>query len=482
MTALKQDAFRPPHNVEAEQGLLGALLDNNGFFERYCSDLHPRHFYDAVHGDIFAVVSGLIQNGRAVDAVSLRQHFISDGGLAEIGGAEYLLTLAENAARLPVHVQEYAFIVRDLAMRRAALADLDAAKLHLLSDFKTPAADHLMGLERKVGAYASAGQADEDISLRDAGRSAIDKYKAGGRGLSTGLETVDAMIAGLFPEDLLVIAGRPSMGKTALLDNIAHACASAGRAVALWSGEMAAEQIAERALSRASYGQGDAFQYRAFRRREVPLQAAEAALEALPDSLIINRRGAITLDRLRAFLRRVRRQQRRLDLVAVDYLQLMRDEQRKHGETAEVTAITAGLKEIAKDFRVPVIALSQLSRDLEKRDDKRPKLADLRQSGSIEQDADIVLFVYREAYYLERDEPRRKPGEAQEEADLRYFRWCEQMEAAAGKVEIIAAKARHDSIGSKWLNVDLGFDLTTDIETTQERSRPARNPLGREDT
>jgi replicative DNA helicase len=349
-------------------------------------------------------------------------------------------------------------------MRRAALAELEACRAHLTADFNAPAADHILSLERKFGLLTSAGATEEDVNLREAARLSIEKYRAGGRGLSTGLATLDGMIAGLFPEDLIIIAGRPSMGKTALADNIAHSVAGRGLVVAFWSGEMAAEQIAERALSRASYGQEGAFQYRAFRRRELPVQFATSLVEKIPDTLVINRRGAITLERLRAFCRRARRQYRRLDLIVVDYLQLMRDEMVKHGEVAQVTAITAGLKGIAKDFSVPVIALSQLSRELEKRDEKRPKLADLRQSGSIEQDADIVLFVYREQYYLERDEPRPRAGEASDEFSIRHARWSQRIIETTGKVEIIASKARHDAIGSQWLDVELGFDLVSDIE------------------
>lgn len=455
--------FVPPNNIEAEQAFLGALLYDNSILESAGESLRARHFYDPVHGQIFSHVAALIQNKRLADAITLREHFKADGALADIGGAQYLLTLCENAARTPSQAAQYAQAILDAALRRAALAEIEAHRAHLLSDFKTPAHDHILSLERKLGAFTATGGAEEDIGLRDAARSAIEKYKTGGRGISTGLGTVDEMIAGLFPEDLLVIAGRPSMGKTALVDNIAHSVAGRGHVVAFWSGEMAAEQIAERALSRASYGRDGAFQYRAFRRRELPVSAAAGLIERLPDTMIINRRGAITLDRLRAFARRVRRQHRKLDLIVVDYLQLMRDDMVKHGEVAQVTAITAGLKGIAKDFSVPVIALSQLSRDLEKRDDKRPKLSDLRQSGSIEQDADIVLFVYREQYYLERDEPRPQNGEAHDTFELRHARWARMVTESSGKVEIIASKARHDAIGSKWLDVELGFDLVSDI-------------------
>ena len=475
MTALKPD-FQPPHNLDAEQGLLGALLYHNEFFERFCADLLPRHFYDAVHGEIFAVIGGLIQNGRAVDGVSLRQHFMSDGALAEIGGAEYLLTLAENAARLPVHVQEYAFVVRDLAMRRAAIKDLEGARLHLFSDHKTPAQDLLLDLEKRVGAYASSGRPDEDITIRDAALGAIEKYEAGGRGISTGLGELDELIAGLFPEDLIVIAGRPAMGKTALADNIAHAAAKRGKSVAFWAGDTSAEQIAERAVSRASYGGPEPFEYRAFRRRGVPVEAARRLASDLPRSLVINRRGAISLERLAAFMRRTRRANRGLDLVVVDYLQLMSHDLAKQGMTQKITAITQGLKQLGKDFSVPVIALSQLSRDVERREDKRPQLADLRESGSIEQDADTVIFVYRERYYLEREEPRPRSGESKEDFDVRAFRWAERMEFTSGKVEIIAGKTRHDAIGAKNLHVDLGYDVVADLPNSERAS--VRNPAG----
>lgn len=475
MTALKQD-FQPPFSLEAEQGLIGALLFHNDWLERVCPDLRGRHFYDAAHGQIFEVMAAMIANGRLANAVTLRQHFARDGGLAEIGGAEYLIRLLESAAPMATHAEEYAALVFDHAMRRAALKDLEDARLHLLADHKISAQALLLDLEKKVGAYASSGRPDEDITIRDAAIGAIDKYESGGRGISTGLGELDALIAGLFPEDLIVIAGRPAMGKTALADNIAHAVAKRGKSVAFWAGDTSAEQIAERAVSRASYGAPEAFEYRAFRRRGVPVEAARRLANDLPRSLVINRRGAISLERLAAFMRRVRRANRGLDLVVVDYLQLMSHDLAKQGMTQKITAITQGLKQLAKDFGVPVIALSQLSRDVERREDKRPQLADLRESGSIEQDADTVIFVFRERYYLEREEPRPRSGESKEDFDVRSFRWAERMEFTSGKVEIIAGKTRHDAIGAKNLHVDLGYDVVADLPNSERAA--VRNPAG----
>lgn len=454
----------PPHDIDAEQGLLGALIYDNANLESACERLRGRHFYDPVHGRIFDVIEALVKNKRLADAVTLRAHFASDDSLQDIGGAAYLLTLLENAARMPTHAKEYGELIYDMAMRRAAIKEIDAARAHLFSDFATNAADHLVGLEKKIASFSGVAATDEDISLREAGRLAIEKYRAGGRGISTGLATLDDMVAGLFPEDLIVIAGRPGMGKTGVVDNIARSVASKDLVVAFWSGEMAAEQIAERALSSASHGQRDEFQYRAFRRRELPIEFASKLQQYLPSTLVINRRGAITLDRLRAFCRRVRRLHGRLDLIVVDYLQLMTDEAVKHGETAQVTAISGGLKALAKDSYAPLIALSQLSRQVEERDDKRPRLSDLRQSGSIEQDADIVLFVYREHYYLEREEPRPKSGEGADEFNIRHAQWATRVVETAGKAEIIAGKARHDSIGAQWVSVDLGYDRVSDIQ------------------
>jgi replicative DNA helicase len=458
-----------PHNLEAEQALLGAILFDNETYNRINQRLEPKHFYDPVHGRIFAACAETIAAGSLADGVTMRERFARDGGLKEIGGATYLLTLLEHAAKLSVHAQEYADLVYDLALRRELIrVGSDIAEMAENPPDDAGAEEIIEEAERALfglaeSGTASAGFAPFHKALTTSIEVAAAAYesKSDVSGLATSFEDLDRMLGGLHGSDLIILAGRPSMGKTALATNIAFNIARArlaanrsgdfenqtnkGGVVAFFSLEMSAEQLATRLLSDAAGIESDRIRRGKIHANEFgKLQDAAADLQALP--LHIDETGAINIAQLQARARRLQRTIG-LDLIVVDYLQLVTSATRRNdGRVQEVSEITQGLKALAKDLKVPVIALSQLSRQVENREDKRPQLSDLRESGSIEQDADAVLFVYRESYYLERTEPR--------EGSEEHFAWMRQMDELRNQAEVIIGKQRHGPIGK----VKLFFD------------------------
>ncbi|HVY83876.1 MAG TPA: replicative DNA helicase [Caulobacterales bacterium] len=464
-----QPARAAPHNLDAEQALLGAILFDNETYNRISSRLEPKHFYDPVHGRIFAACAEMIAAGSLADGVTMRERFAKDNALKEIGGASYLLTLLESAAKLSVHAQEYAELIYDLALRRELIrVGAEISELAENPPDDAGAEDIIEEAERSLFALAESGASSSGFSpfskaLATSIEVAAAAYesKSDVSGLATSFEDLDRMLGGLHGSDLIILAGRPSMGKTALATNIAFNIARArlnalrsddyenepnkGGVVAFFSLEMSAEQLATRLLSDAAGIESDRIRRGKIHKHEFEKLADEAAnLQQLP--LHIDETGAIAIAQLMARARRLQRTSG-LDLVVVDYLQLITSSSRKSdGRVQEVSEITQGLKALAKDLKVPVIALSQLSRQVENRDDKRPQLSDLRESGSIEQDADVVLFVYRESYYLERAEPRDGTDE--------HFAWQRQMDEVRNQAEVIIGKQRHGPIGK----VKLFFD------------------------
>ncbi|MES1158277.1 MAG: replicative DNA helicase [Terricaulis silvestris] len=458
-----------PHNLDAEQALLGAILFDNETYNRITPRLESKHFYDPVHGRIFAACSETIAAGNLADGVTMRERFAKDGALKEIGGAAYLLTLIESAAKLSVHAQEYADLIYDLALRRELIrVGGEISELAENPPDDADAEDIIEEAERALFGLAESGTATSGFSpfskaLATSIEVAAAAYesKSDVSGLATNFEDLDRMLGGLHGSDLIILAGRPSMGKTALATNMAFNIArnrlnaqrsgdyenelNKGGVVAFFSLEMSAEQLATRLLSDAAGIESDRIRRGKIHKHEYEKLADEAAnLQALP--LHIDETGAIAISQLQARARRLQRVSG-LDLIVVDYLQLITSSSRRgDGRVQEVSEITQGLKALAKDLKVPVIALSQLSRQVENRDDKRPQLSDLRESGSIEQDADVVLFVYRESYYLERTEPR--------EATEEHFAWQRQMDEVRNQAEVIIGKQRHGPIGK----VKLFFD------------------------
>lgn len=468
-----------PHNLEAEQALLGAILFDNEAFNRIGDRLKGHHFYDPVHGRIFGVCSELIGRGKLADGLTLREWFQKEGGLQEIGGAGYLLVLMQNAARLTTQARDYADLVYDLALRRelirigGEIGDLAAKPPEDLD-----AQGQIEEAERKLFTLAESGTGARgfsafNIALTKSIETAAAAYTSGGgvSGLSTGFRDIDKKIAGLHKSDLVILAGRPAMGKTSLATNIAFNVANArlnaqdrvlqdgekpeGGIVAFFSLEMSSEQLATRLLSDFSQveshkirsGEITAQQYEA-------LIDASARLQSLP--LHIDDTGGISISHLMARARRLQRTHG-LDLIVVDYLQLVTaSSRRSEGRVQEVSEITQNLKALAKDLNVPVIALSQLSRQVESRDNKRPQLADLRESGSIEQDADMVMFVYRDEYYLKNAEP--KPGTDE------HMTWQRDLDSARNKAELIIGKQRHGSTGTVHLSFEGAFTRFGDLD------------------
>ncbi len=458
-----------PHNLEAEQALLGAILFDNETYNRITPLLQDRHFYDPVHGRIFQACAELISGGDLADGVTLKERFAKDGGIKEIGGAVYLMKLMEAAAPLSAQAQSYAELIYDLALRRELIR-----VGNVISDLaENPPDDHdaqdiIEEAERTLFTLAESGTANSGFApfskaLTTSIEIAAAAYenKSDVSGLATHFEDLDRMLGGLHKSDLLILAGRPSMGKTALATNIAFNVArqrlkvardgeletapDKGGVVAFFSLEMSAEQLATRLLSDAAGIESDRIRRGKISKQEYERLADEAVnLQQLP--LHIDETGAIGIAQLQARARRLQRTVG-LDCIVVDYLQLVTSSSRKSdGRVQEVSEITQGLKALAKDLKVPVIALSQLSRQVETRDDKRPQLSDLRESGSIEQDADVVLFVYRESYYLERAEPREGTDE--------HIAWMRQLDEVRNQAEVIIGKQRHGPIGK----VKLFFD------------------------
>jgi replicative DNA helicase len=460
-----------PHNLEAEQALLGAILFDNETYNRINSNLQEKHFFDPVHGRIFSACAEIISAGELADGVTLKERFARDGGIKEIGGAVYLMKLMESAAPLSAQAQSYADLIYDLALRRELIRVGNViADLAENPPADNDAQDIIEEAERTLFTLAESGNASTGFSpfakaLTTSIEMAAAAYesKSDVSGLATNFEDLDRMLGGLHPSDLIILAGRPSMGKTALATNIAFNIArnrlnaqrtgdyenqtNKGGTVAFFSLEMSAEQLATRLLSDAAEIESDRIRRGKISKQEYERLADEAVnLQQLP--LHIDETGAIGIAQLQARARRLQRTPGvGLDCIVVDYLQLVTGSRKGgDGRVQEVSEITQGLKALAKDLKVPVIALSQLSRQVENRDDKRPQLSDLRESGSIEQDADVVLFVYRESYYLERAEPREGSDE--------HIAWMRQVDEVRNQAEVIIGKQRHGPIGK----VKLFFD------------------------
>ena len=475
---------QPPSNTEAEQALLGAILVNNAAHGRVAEFLAPEHFGNAVHGRIFAAIGKLIERGQIANPVTLKNLFDQDGALAEIGGAQYLARLAESAVTI-INAEHYGRTIHDLHLRRELITiGQDVVTEAFRHDLDDPATAQIERAEAKLFELATTGQAEGGPqpfvrALTTAITMAEAAFKRDGKtvGVATSFTDLDKKLGGLHPSDLIILAGRPSMGKTALATNIAFNAAKDykparhpdgradpnrpaedGAVVAFFSLEMSAEQLATRILAEESGTSSDRIRRGEVRRDDFDkFVAASQRLAAVP--LYIDDTPALSVSALRTRARRLKRQQG-LGLIVVDYLQLMRPSVQNRvmeNRVQEISDITRGLKAIAKELEVPVLALSQLSRAPEQREDKRPMLADLRESGSIEQDADVVMFIFREEYYLSRAEPTRRPEESDDKFNDRYDRWKERCEATYGIAEVIAAKQRHGPIGT----VKLHFEAET---------------------
>ncbi|MCL6729612.1 replicative DNA helicase [Sphingomonas hankyongi] len=458
-----------PQNVEAEAALLGALMIDNRLIEDVQLKLRPQHFFEPLHARIYEAILRLTDKNMVANPVTLKPLFDSDEAMKQVGGPAYLAQLTGSGAAV-IGARDFAVQIYDLALLRALVGvgrDLVEGALDT-SEEVAPLAQ-IERAETELYKVAEEGGAEGKAkSFAEATREALEMAEkalnSGGHlsGFTTGLEALNSKIGGLHKSDLIIVAGRPGMGKSALGTNMAFAAAqrflrdtadgieaskAAGAPAALFSLEMSADQLATRILSEQSGITSEALRTGRISQQEFrELARAAAELENLP--LYIDDTPGLTIAALRTRARRLKRQ-KNIGLIVVDYLQLLHGTGRGGGNenrVQEISEISRGLKTLAKELDVPVIGLSQLSRAVEQREDKRPQLSDLRESGSIEQDADIVLFIYREDYYLKAFEPDYPmPNETDKLA--KYEEWNAKYSAAAGKAEVIVAKQRHGSTG-----------------------------------
>lgn len=454
-----------PHDLKAEQAVLGALLFDNALLDRMPL-LVGECFFEPVHERLFSVIVRLIRAGRLADGVTLRAMAIRDGALEEIGGAKYLLDLMNNAA-LAHQAIAYAQMLLELRARREIAVVLTGAATALSAPLnERDTADIIAEAEnglRQITLGVRGG-----VSLHEAATSLIanitDPAK---RGMRTSFRALNERLGGFFPGELILIAGRPSMGKTALATNIARNLAAMGKRGHFASYEMSAESIAARSLSAAAFTENrERFDYAMLRRsfdETPPVDVAKLRdLQAfLPSSLVIDASPAQTVAQLDASIRNTRRRLGGIDFAVVDYLQLMRSLVRGNRVEA-VTEISQGLKALGMAYGIPVFALSQLSRANESREDKRPQLHDLRESGSLEQDADVVLGVYREAYYLKRAQPMRANFSSETEFNLADIDWSDKLNACERILEVSTLKQRNGDVGTDTLDFWAKYDVAAD--------------------
>lgn len=466
-----------PHNIEAEQALLGAILVSNEAYHRVSEFLAAEHFYEPVHRRIFEVCAQRIGRGQLADPVTLKAIFEDDPAFKEIGGARYLATLA-RAAETIINAVEYGHLLHDLATRRGLIAvGEEVVNRAFDPGHEAGGREQIEEAEQALFRLAQAGEAKGEFRafpqvLTSTVELIQSAYRKAGRvtGVPTGLVGIDERLGGLQASDLIVLAGRPSMGKTALAVTMAANAAAApldqaqpdGRprhhVVGIFSLEMSAEQLAMRLLSAEAAISSDLLRRGALDSDADFQRIVRASQELAARPIYIDDTPALSVAALRTRARRLKRTHG-LSLLVVDYLQLLRGVGRhsEQNRVQEISEITQTLKAIAKELHVPVLALSQLSRAVEAREDKRPMLSDLRESGSIEQDADVVMFVYRDEYYLSRAEPKQRPDQKPERYQEEYLQWQAQLEAAHNRAEVHIAKQRNGPIGKVELQFDAGF-------------------------
>ncbi|HEY4201487.1 MAG TPA: replicative DNA helicase [Devosiaceae bacterium] len=462
-----EKAYRlAPHNVEAEQALLGAILVNNEAFYRVSDFLESLHFHEPVHREIYEVCGKIIRAGKAATPITVKT-FLPDNLIADVTMPQYLARLAAEATTV-INAADYGRAVHDLALRRSLiLIGEEMVSTAYESEVETTPDKQIEEAESALFNLAEKGRYDGgfqgfNAALKDAIAMAGEAYSRDGTlsGTATGLTDLDRLMGGLQRSDLIIIAARPAMGKTSLATNIAFHVARSwksgvqadgqrktedGGVVGFFSLEMSAEQLATRVLAeQAEISSSDIRRGNIHESQFAKLVDTSNLMAQVP--LYIDDTGGLAVGQLAARARRLKRQ-KGLDLLIIDYLQLLSGSKKSSdNRVQELTEITTTLKALAKELEVPVIALSQLSRQVESRDDKHPQLADLRESGSIEQDADVVLFVYREEYYLKNKEPKEGTPE--------HLAWQAEMEQVHGRAEVIIAKQRHGPTGTVQLQFE----------------------------
>jgi replicative DNA helicase len=456
------DIPHAPANLEAEQALLGVLLYDNSVFERLTDSLDARHFFEPFHGRLFAAIANYIRRNHLAEPLTLAELFSRDPAFEDLGGVRYLADLLDHAppaAKAP----DYARVICDLAVRRDLIRiGGEIAASAQAPDPDATARDQIESAEQQLYALAENGASPTGFkefsrSLTDAIEMAKEAFARDGglSGLATGLTDLDQLLGGLHKSDLIILAARPGMGKSSLAANIAFNVARkyawepqpdggrktiSGGVVAFFALEMSAEQMAMRLLGEVSGVPSDKIRKGEISAAEFG-RISEAAAEIQEAPLYIDDTGAISISKLVARARRLQRTVG-LDLIVIDYVQLITagPGARPENRVQEVSQITQALKSLAKELRVPVIAAAQLSRQVESRPDKKPLLSDLRESGSIEQDADVVMFIFREAYYLTNSQPREGTAE--------HLEWQDKLDPIRNLAEVIVAKQRHGPTGT----------------------------------
>lgn len=457
-----------PHNVEAEQALLGALLLNNEIFDRVTAIVTADHFFDPVHARIFQTVAGEIRADRRADPVTLKTLLADDPGLAQLGGTDYLARLAACAISI-VAAPDYAHAIRNHATQRALVQAGERLQVAACEAYDEPM-NALSAAQSDLDAIAEGEMGGAQVRHIDqvlqSAWDRMEEARTAGPGTPTGIASVDAFIGGLYPGDLTYLAGRPGMAKTAFAVSMARRIAERGRAVVFVSLEMASEDLGYRAVSEAlMVNSRISIPYRDMRRgylrsdedRKRFLQAA-APISQSPLHVVdasVRSLGAIE-GVVRNCIRRYRRDGVDIGAVIIDYLGLIETPDHP-SENVRISRISKAMKGMAMSMHVPMVVLAQLNREVEKRDDKRPKLADLRDSGSLEQDADNVLFCYRDDYY----HAMRRPTED----DDRYPEWLAKAEIISGSFELIVGKQRAGPTGMVPLQCDMPTNTFWDVET-----------------
>ena len=474
----------PPYNEQAEREMLGALLLDNRVMDQVGDFLRAEHFYIPSHQRIFTAIERLINKGQLASPTTIKGYFAADGDLDHVGGAEYLEGL-KSAVTTTVGMNDIGSAVYDLFLRRELLTigqQMSQDARPSPTQIGMEATTLIEQAEAKLFNLVTAGESERGFTtfnkaLANSLAIAEKAYQSDGHvvGVTSGFRDINKRMGGLHPSDLIILAGRPSMGKTALATDIAFNAALAhvrsgkkeGAPVAFFSLEMSTEQLATRILSAAARIPSERIRRGEIKKEEM-LQLSMAARDLAEVPLFIDDTPAMSIMAIRTRARRLKRQHG-LGMIVIDYLQLMSGSGTRSSQdnrVQEVSEITRGLKAIAKELEVPVIALSQLSRQTENRDNKRPQLSDLRESGSIEQDADVVIFVYREEYYLSREEPTRKVDEKDAAFLNRSANWQARLSEVQNVAEAIIAKQRHGPISTVRLKFDGQFTHFEDLEET----------------
>ena len=478
-----------PQNIEAEAALLGALMIDNRLVEDVQIRLQPHHFFEPLHGRIYEAVLRLTDRNMVANPVTLRPLFEADEAMREVGGAAYLAQLTGSGAAV-IGARDFAAQIYDLALLRALVGvgrDLVEGALDTSEDVAPLA--QIERAESELYRVAEEGGSEGKVkSFGEATRMALEQAEkalnSGGHlsGVTTGIDGINSKIGGLHNSDLLILAGRPGMGKTSLATNMAFAAAqrfvqdqsdgiapdkSAGAPVAFFSLEMSADQLATRILAEQSGISSENLRMGKISKQEFQ-QLARASGELANLPLYIDDTPGLTIAALRARARRLKRQ-KGIGMVVVDYLQLLQGSGKSSNDNRvqEISEISRGLKQLAKELQLPVLALSQLSRAVEQREDKKPQLSDLRESGSIEQDADIVMFVYREDYYVAAKEPKRPIDGDDARIFEAYEQWRRDMERVYGMAELIVAKQRHGATGKVRMKFDSRITKFSDAADDQ---------------